>query len=193
MPGGARRPSGCCSSVKTARPSPRSTRWSNERPNALGRLHALWTLELLSSLDAQSIELGLADPEPRVREAVIRLAEGRLEREPVLLDKTLALADDPDPMVRFQLAFSLGEVKNDPACDRGTGVNRQEGCYEPMDTDGGAELDRRRLGHARIPRRPSQSKKASSQAVRPKPGSTSWRFWSVAGGIRTTRRPSWTD
>ena len=61
-----------------------------------------------------SIELGLADPEPRVREAAIRLAEARLEREPALLDKTLALADDPDPMVRFQLAFSLGEVKNDP-------------------------------------------------------------------------------
>ena len=49
-----------------------------ERPSALGRLHALWTLELLSSLDARSIELGLADPEPRVREATIRLAEARL-------------------------------------------------------------------------------------------------------------------
>jgi putative membrane-bound dehydrogenase-like protein len=85
-----------------------------QRPNALGRLHALWTLELLSSLDAQSIELGLTDPEPRLREAAIRLAEGRLEHELVLLNKTLALADDPDPMVRFQLAFSLGEVKNDP-------------------------------------------------------------------------------
>jgi putative membrane-bound dehydrogenase-like protein len=85
-----------------------------ERPNALGRLHSLWTLELLSSLDAKSIELGLADPEPRVREATIRLAEARLEREPVLLDGALVLADDPDPMVRFQLGFSLGEVKNDP-------------------------------------------------------------------------------
>ncbi len=84
-----------------------------ERPNALGRLHAIWTLELLSSLDAGSIELGLADPEHRVREATIRLAEGRLAREPSLLDKTLALAEDADPMVRFQLAFSLGELKND--------------------------------------------------------------------------------
>ena len=56
-----------------------------ERPNALGRLHALWTLELLSSLDIGSIELGLADPEPRVREAAVRLAEARLVREPALL------------------------------------------------------------------------------------------------------------
>ena len=86
-----------------------------ERPNALGRLHALWTLELLSSLEPGSIELGLADPEPRVREAAIRLAEDPARAASQLCcDKALALADDPDPMVRFQLAFSLGEVKNDP-------------------------------------------------------------------------------
>ena len=74
---------------------------AREQPNALGRLHAIWTLELLSSLDAGSIEIGLADPEPRVREATMRLAEARLARDPNLLDKTLALTDDPDPMVRF--------------------------------------------------------------------------------------------
>ena len=50
----------------------------------------------------------------------------------------LALADDPDPMVRFQLAFSLGEVKNDPACNGCAGDDCREGCCEPMDTDGGA-------------------------------------------------------
>ena len=82
-------------------------------PNALGRMHAIWTLDLLSSLDAGSIEIGLADPEPRVREATIRLAEARVARDPHLLDKALALADDPDSMVRFQLAFSLGGLKND--------------------------------------------------------------------------------
>ena len=38
----------------------------------------------------------------------------RLKREPALLAKLLALADDPDPMVRFQLAFSLGEASDDP-------------------------------------------------------------------------------
>ena len=84
-----------------------------ERPNPLGRLHAIWTLDLLSSLDIDSVVFGLADPEPRVREATIRLAEDRFAHEPRLLDKSLALADDPDPMVRFQLAFSLGGLKND--------------------------------------------------------------------------------
>jgi putative heme-binding domain-containing protein len=85
----------------------------SERPSALGRLHSLWTLELLSSLDAASIKLGLDDSEPRVREAVIRLAERRLGREAALFERALTLANDPDPMVRFQLAFSLGEANRD--------------------------------------------------------------------------------
>jgi putative heme-binding domain-containing protein len=81
-----------------------------ERPTALGRMHALWTLQLLRALDTDSIVLGLTDPEPRVREQTIKLAESRLEREPLLVSKLVPLADDPDPMVRFQLAFSLGEA-----------------------------------------------------------------------------------
>jgi len=85
-----------------------------QRPGALGRLHALWTLALLESLDPDSVVLGLTDPEPRVREQAIRLAEGRFDRAPAVLTKLLALADDPDPMVRFQLAFSLGEANDDP-------------------------------------------------------------------------------
>jgi putative heme-binding domain-containing protein len=86
----------------------------SERPTALGRLHALWALAVLESLDSGSLALGLSDPEPRVREQAIQLAESRLDREPALLEKVLALAGDPDPMVRFQLAFSLGEAKDDP-------------------------------------------------------------------------------
>jgi putative membrane-bound dehydrogenase-like protein len=85
-----------------------------ERPSALGRLHALWTLELLAALDSAAISLGLDDPEPRVREQAIRLAETRLDREPALLNNVLALTDDPDPLVRFQLAFSLGEANASP-------------------------------------------------------------------------------
>ncbi|HEX3446899.1 MAG TPA: HEAT repeat domain-containing protein, partial [Isosphaeraceae bacterium] len=84
------------------------------RPTALGRLHALWTLQLLTGLDSESIVRGLEDPEPRVREQAILLAEARLPREPELLAKLLPLAGDKDPMVRLQLAFSLGEANTDP-------------------------------------------------------------------------------
>jgi putative membrane-bound dehydrogenase-like protein len=85
-----------------------------ERPSALGRLHALWTLELLGALQTDAIALALADQEPRVREQAIRLAETRLKHEPELLKMLRARCDDPDPMVRFQLAFSLGEANEDP-------------------------------------------------------------------------------
>jgi putative membrane-bound dehydrogenase-like protein len=85
-----------------------------DRPNALGRLHALWVLESLDALDIDSVNLGLSDPEPRVREQAVRLAEPRLRHEAVVLQQLLRLADDPDPMVRFQLAFSLGEASEQP-------------------------------------------------------------------------------
>jgi len=85
-----------------------------DRVRPLGRLHALWVLESLDALDNDSITLGLSDLEPRVREQAIRLAEPRLKHEPVVLQQLLPLADDPDPMVRFQLAFSLGEANEEP-------------------------------------------------------------------------------
>jgi putative membrane-bound dehydrogenase-like protein len=85
-----------------------------DRPNQLKRLHALWVLKSLDALDDGSIRLGLSDSEPRIREQAIRLAERRLKHEPAILQQLLALVDDPDPMVRFQLAFSLGEANDDP-------------------------------------------------------------------------------
>jgi putative membrane-bound dehydrogenase-like protein len=84
------------------------------RPNALGRLHALWTLRCLDALDPELLTLGLTDAEPRVREPSVRLTEGRLKNIPALATTLLSMTDDPDPMVRFQLAFRLGEIASDP-------------------------------------------------------------------------------
>ena len=83
---------------------------ARKRPNALGRMHALWTLESLGGLEDGEIIAGLDDPEPGVREQAVRLSEGRTQKSPDLLRAVLATAKDPDPMVRFQAAFSLGEV-----------------------------------------------------------------------------------
>jgi putative membrane-bound dehydrogenase-like protein len=85
-----------------------------ERPTPLGRLHALWVLDLLASLDASSLVLGLTDPDPRVREQAVRLSERLLGDQRALRSHVLALAADADPMVRFQVAFSLGVIKDDP-------------------------------------------------------------------------------
>jgi putative membrane-bound dehydrogenase-like protein len=75
-----------------------------------GRAHALWTLHGLGALDEGLVAAALGDPVPAVREQAVRLAEGRLASSPRLRARLAALADDPSPRVRFQLAFTLGET-----------------------------------------------------------------------------------
>ena len=74
---------------------------------------------------ALELILGLNDPEPRVREQSARLAEPRIARDAELLAVVLTLADDSDPMVRFQTALTLGEASGDPRTPDGTGPDRR--------------------------------------------------------------------
>ena len=78
--------------------------------SAPGRAHALWTLDGLNALDDGLILRSLHDSEPGVREQALRLADGRLTASAALRSAVAALADDPSPRVRFQLAFTLGEA-----------------------------------------------------------------------------------
>ena len=50
-----------------------------------------------------------------VREHAVRLAEPRLQENRVLRDRVLALDSDAEPRLAFQLAFSLGEIKDQAA------------------------------------------------------------------------------
>ena len=81
-------------------------------PSPLGRLHALWTLDGLGALNADLIRAALKDEEPGLREHGLRLAERRL---PELAAEIRGLARDPDPRVRFQAAFSVGQTGADDA------------------------------------------------------------------------------
>ncbi len=83
------------------------------RPTALGRLHALWTLDVLATLPPALLTMGLRDPEARVREQAAGLAERRIAHDPDLLAAVLPMAGDPDPMVRFQVALTLGAASGD--------------------------------------------------------------------------------
>src|SRR5262249_20943295 len=76
---------------------------------AVGRAHALWTLDGLKALDDALIEKALGDDEPGVREQALQLAEPRLKKSAALRAAVVKLTDDPSPRVRFQLAFTLGE------------------------------------------------------------------------------------
>jgi putative membrane-bound dehydrogenase-like protein len=83
--------------------------------SAPGRAHALWTLRGLKALDDVLIEAALKDPESGVREQALRLCDERLAASAKLRAAAAALADDPSPRVRFQLAFTLGE-SDAPEC-----------------------------------------------------------------------------
>jgi putative membrane-bound dehydrogenase-like protein len=76
----------------------------------LARLHALATAQELSNGDRTYVLQGLKDNHPGVRRWAVRWAEPVLRGDKEVLDKVLALADDPDPQVRLQVAYSLGQI-----------------------------------------------------------------------------------
>jgi len=81
-----------------------------------GRLHALYALQGLISLENRHLLVALGDPDERVREHAVKLAEPLLGSSRTgggaLVDKLLAMTGDLSPRVRYQLAFTLGEVRH---------------------------------------------------------------------------------
>jgi putative membrane-bound dehydrogenase-like protein len=100
---------------------------AQEAPSALGRAHALWTLQGLKALKVAFIERALKDPDAGVREQALRLAEEHLRASPSLRSAAAALADDPSPRVRFQLAFTLGEATGPEVAAALAKLARQDG------------------------------------------------------------------
>ena len=81
----------------------------------LARLHALYTLDGLQSLTPELVLQALKDAHPGVREHAVRLSEEFVNSSPKLFDALVPLADDATYRVRYQLAYTLGEVKDDTA------------------------------------------------------------------------------
>jgi putative heme-binding domain-containing protein len=77
---------------------------------ALGRLHALWSLEGLGALRDEDLSAALADAAPGVREQAIVLAERRLAKSSALRLRLAAVGGDADARVRFEAALALGMV-----------------------------------------------------------------------------------
>ncbi|HBH52882.1 MAG TPA: cytochrome C, partial [Planctomycetaceae bacterium] len=82
-----------------------------------GRLHALCTLAGLGLLGSGNLLPALADENPGVRRNAVRLSEPLLADSVELRQKIAALASDDDPLVRYQLAFTLGEFAVDSRFD----------------------------------------------------------------------------
>ncbi|MEX2176210.1 MAG: PVC-type heme-binding CxxCH protein [Pirellulaceae bacterium] len=81
---------------------------ANESAFPLARMHALWALEGLGALSEEVLLPRLADEHSRVREHAVRLAESRAAT--AIRSRLLRMTDDPELRVRYQLAFSLGEL-----------------------------------------------------------------------------------
>ena len=92
-----------------------------------GRLHALYALDGLNGLDEPTLLSALGDDHPGVRQHAVRLAEPSASQSPAVRRGILGAVRDPDLLVRFQSAFSLGAFTGE---DRDTALAqfiRQDG------------------------------------------------------------------
>ncbi|MFN9374278.1 MAG: PVC-type heme-binding CxxCH protein [Planctomycetaceae bacterium] len=77
-------------------------------PQPRSRLLALWGLQGLGALAPADLLKASRDPDGHLREHAVRLAEPWLSRDAPLRERVLALAEDGEPRVRMQVAFTLG-------------------------------------------------------------------------------------
>lgn len=80
-----------------------------------GRMHALYALAGQKALTPADILPRLDDPRAEVREHAVKLAERLLGKSPAIREKLYGMVEDPAIRVRYQLAFTLGEIDSDKA------------------------------------------------------------------------------
>jgi putative membrane-bound dehydrogenase-like protein len=80
----------------------------------LARLHALHALDGLGALNPEHVLMGLRDTDGRIREYSVLLSEKQLAAgvlPDAVWDRLRLLATDPSVRVRYQLAFTVGELR----------------------------------------------------------------------------------
>jgi mono/diheme cytochrome c family protein len=83
--------------------APALVRLARQTTNSLARIHAIWTLEGLQSLDVPFLREMLKDSDPQVRVAAIRASESLYKAgDKSLVPDLEAMGKDPDPAVAIQ-------------------------------------------------------------------------------------------
>ena len=91
-----------------------------------GRVHALWALEGLGELMTADLREALIHSQPGVCENALRLAESRLNDDPALGSIVREMAFTTLPAaVEFQVALTLGEMKDPRAVDGLTAIAKR--------------------------------------------------------------------
>ena len=85
----------------------------NKAPEAVTRVHALWTLDGLHAIDPATLVAAFKDEDPQVRKAAIRISESFLKQgNGQLLTALESFGADTSAAVRIQLALSLRYSKD---------------------------------------------------------------------------------
>src|SRR3546814_983855 len=79
-----------------------------QKPSAVARVHALWTLDGLTSTDENTLFQAFMDEDQQVRKAAVWISEMYIKQDdPRILGKLEPLIKDTSEDVRFQLYLSL--------------------------------------------------------------------------------------
>lgn len=88
----------------------------SKSPSALGRIHALWTLEGLNALNKDLVCKAIEDTDPGIRKTGIWLSEPYLEKDdPEIIEALATIKDDKHFEVLGQLVLSLNYSQADKA------------------------------------------------------------------------------
>jgi mono/diheme cytochrome c family protein/glucose/arabinose dehydrogenase len=86
----------------------------NKGTSQLGRIHALWTMKGLKSLDNETLMQALRDQDAEVRKTAVWIADESVKKGDEQIISTLdLLKNDPSADVRFQLALTMRFNKSD--------------------------------------------------------------------------------
>jgi putative membrane-bound dehydrogenase-like protein len=83
----------------------------------VGRLHAMWSLKGLDSLEESDLLIVLKDSSEHVRRQAVFIAETKINQSQQLWESVKNLVHDDSDLVRFQVALTLGQNKKNEAVE----------------------------------------------------------------------------